>query len=110
MFFVRIFPLFLVLLLVATTADAARWRPGRSLTRPSSVGLRVTLAPPATRAVVTVRPRSPGRGYAWRSGEWVWRDSRWVWRKAGWVLPPRVNVVWRPGRWRSGVWIAGRWR
>lgn len=77
-----------------------------------SVGISVTIAPPAL--PVYVQPVCPGPGYIWTPGYWAWDpDFGYYWVPGTWVLPPSPGLLWTPGYWgwRNGVyvWFDGYW-
>jgi hypothetical protein len=76
-----------------------------------SVGLSITIAPPAL--PIYEQPQIPGPGYLWVPGYWAWSDDGYYWVPGTWVFPPRVGFLWTPGYWGwSGgvyVWNPGYW-
>ncbi len=74
----------------------------------------VTVAPPAPRARVTVRPARPATGAIWIDGHWNWQGGRWVWVPGRWVVAPGAGYVWVPPRTiRVGgriQYVPGHWR
>jgi WXXGXW repeat (2 copies) len=76
-----------------------------------SVGLSITLAPPAL--PVYVQPPIPGDGYVWTPGYWAWGGDDYYWVPGTWVLAPTVGYLWTPGYWGWGggyyAWHTGYW-
>ncbi len=76
-----------------------------------SVGLSITIGPPAL--PVYVQPVCPAPGYIWTPGYWAYGPDGYYWVPGTWVEPPQVGVLWTPGYWgwREGfyVWNAGYW-
>ncbi len=99
------------LLSVAAVAVSILGTPAASFAR-VSIGVAVTLAPPAL--PVYVQPLCPGPGYIWTPGYWAWdEDIGYYWVPGTWVLPPAVGLLWTPGYWDwddgAFVWIDGYW-
>ena len=76
-----------------------------------SVGVSITLAPPAL--PVYVQPAPPAADYIWTPGYWAWGDDDYYWVPGTWVLAPTPGYLWTPGYWgwESGVylWHGGYW-
>ncbi len=77
-----------------------------------SVGVAITIAPPAL--PVYVQPLCPGPGYIWTPGYWAWDpDIGYYWVPGTWVLPPAIGLLWTPGYWSwddgAYVWMDGYW-
>jgi hypothetical protein len=76
-----------------------------------SVGLSITLAPPAL--PVYVQPALPAPGYIWTPGYWSYGPDGYYWVPGTWVEPPAVGLLWTPGYWgwAGGIyaWHAGYW-
>jgi hypothetical protein len=77
-----------------------------------SIGVSVTLAPPAL--PVYVQPLCPGPGFMWMPGYWAWDpDSGYYWVPGTWVLAPFPGALWTPSywAWNDGVfvWHTGYW-
>jgi len=70
-----------------------------------SVGISVTLAPPALPDYD--QPPMPDLGYVWTPGYWAWASpAGYYWIPGTWVMPPAVNVLWTPPYWG---WLNGRY-
>ena len=76
-----------------------------------TVGLSITLAPPAL--PVYEQPAIPAPGYIWVPGYWAWSDGGYYWVPGTWVMPPQVGLLWTPGYWGWAdgvyVWNPGYW-
>lgn len=76
-----------------------------------SVGVSITVAPPAL--PVYVQPPIPGPGFIWTPGYWAYGPAGYYWVPGTWVRPPAVGLLWTPGYWgwSGGVyrWHAGYW-
>ncbi len=76
-----------------------------------TVGLSITLAPPAL--PIYEQPAVPGPGYLWVPGYWAWSDDGYYWVPGTWVLPPQAGFLWTPGYWGwvngAYMWNAGYW-
>lgn len=77
-----------------------------------SVGISVTIAPPAL--PIYVQPVCPSPGYIWTPGYWAWDpDFGYYWVPGTWVLAPYPGWFWTPGYWGwyggAYVWYAGYW-
>lgn len=69
-----------------------------------TVGLSITLAPPAL--PIYEQPAIPAPGYLWVPGYWAWSDDGYYWVPGTWVMPPQVGYLWTPGYWG---WVNGRY-
>jgi hypothetical protein len=73
-----------------------------------SVGIRIG-APPAPR-VITVRPHSPGPGYAWVDGYWYPSiKNKYVWHAGYYTRPPYEGAAWIGPRYEGQQFYAGYW-
>jgi hypothetical protein len=76
-----------------------------------TVGVSITLAPPAL--PVYVQPPIPAPGFIWVPGYWAWADGDYYWVPGTWVEPPEIGLLWTPGYWGwiNGVylWNPGYW-
>jgi len=77
-----------------------------------SVGISVTIAPPAL--PIYVQPLCPGPGFIWAPGYWAWDPVFfYYWVPGTWVLAPFPGWYWTPGYWwwyNGGyVWYEGYW-
>ncbi len=77
-----------------------------------SVGISVTIAPPAL--PVYVQPPCPAPGFIWTPGYWAWDPVvAFYWVPGTWVLAPFIGALWTPGYWgwNDGlfVWYEGYW-
>src|SRR5215470_14230824 len=70
-----------------------------------TVGVSITLAPPAL--PVYVQPPIPAPGYIWTPGYWAWNGYDYYWVPGTWVLPPELGLLWTPGYWgwSNGVYV-----
>lgn len=64
--------------------------------------------------VIAPRPKAPGSGYTWISGEYVWKAHKYEYVAGYWAVPPYRKTKWVEGRWRhrrgGWLWIPGRWK
>jgi hypothetical protein len=71
-----------------------------------SVGIRIGAPPPIR---VTVRPRSPGAGYAWVGGYWYPVGSRYKWHDGYWTRPAYTGAHWVEPRHDGERYYQGYW-
>jgi hypothetical protein len=85
--------------------------PARPASAQISIGVNITIEPPAL--PVYEPPPLPAPGYLWQPGYWAYGPDGYFWVPGTWVEPPQPGLLWTPGYWGfvNGVysWNAGYW-
>ncbi|WP_258005628.1 YXWGXW repeat-containing protein [Castellaniella caeni] len=107
----RQFPRLAPLALVCALAGAPALLLPAAAQAAVSIGIGITLAPPAL--PVVVQPVAPAPGYIWTPGYWAWNGGGYDWVDGVWLMPPAVGLLWTPGWWGwsdgAYLWHAGYW-